>query len=138
MRYVYGSQQGFEENGESVTATRLGGFDSNGLTTNLGMEFSRSIVRRGYEFVPRVSLGWAHEYGDIGFTSVGTYGFNPTTPFVMRSAEDDQNRFELGLDGRFNFATTNGCRWSVVAAYGLATSEHTTSHAISVGAELRF
>ncbi len=138
MRYVYAGQAGLAENGSSATETTLDAFDGNGFTTNLGAEFSRRMIHRGYEFVPRISLGWVHEYGDVGFESVAAYGSVPAKNFVMRSVEDDRDRFECALDGRFSFATKNGRLWNVIAAYGLTASQYVASHTVGAGVGLRF
>ncbi len=141
MRYIYGSQGSLNESGDvlDVLNTHVDGLDGNGFTTTLGAEFSRRFVRRGYDFIPRVSLGWAHEYGDVCFDTLASSVFGvPGSGYILRSVGDDRDRFELGLDGRFNFLNKKGREWSVIAAYGLGASEHTNSHMVSVGAEVRF
>lgn len=128
------SKTGLSEDGTSATETSLAGFSGDGFTTNLGAEFSRRIVRRGYEFVPRVSLSWVHECGDAGFESVAVYKLLPSQKFTMRSVKDDRDRFELGSDVKFRL----GKRLSTMLAYGYAVSSHMDSHAVSAGAEWRF
>lgn len=134
LRYIYGKQTGLTESGNSGTETTLDALEGSGFASSLGTEFSRRIVRQGMSWVPRVSVAWVHEFGDVDFATGSVYNFGATNRFRLGSAKDDRDRFRLGTDLRADLDK----RWSLVLGYTLDVSSHTTLHGVAAGAEYRF
>ena len=142
LRYTNLKQDEILETG--LTASRVNGFETDSVVSNLGATLSKTAAIQGGYIVPSLKVGWRHEFGDKDSQSLAQYR-DPNNMMlgvgqahIISAVPVDRDTLDVGVGMKAMYDTAPGQQIGLNLSYDLSISKNTGSHGVYGGMEFKF
>ncbi len=134
VTYIHNSVDGFDETGADSLNLAVDDFDTDTVTSQLGVRAARRLPTSWGAITPEVRARWVHSFGDDDTHIESAFVSNAGTPFEVESTGLDRDSAHLGAGVVLDI----GKKVQTWVEYDAILGSDQTIHDVGVGLGIRF